>query len=102
MSLRSTRREFLKTVGVAAAAASTPAIAARVAAAANVDEVKVARSLVVNRAPLGPSRFYSLPLTSIRPKGWLKRQMETQAARRSGPLDEIWPDLRRERGWICW
>ena len=100
MSLRSTRRDFLKTVGIAAAAASTPAVAASVAAASSVADAKASSSLVVNRAPLGPSRFYSLPLTSIRPKGWLKRQMEIQAAGLSGHLDEFWPDLGPDSGWL--
>jgi len=105
MLFRPTRRDFLKTVGVAAAAASTPAVAARVAAASSITDVKVSSPLVsppvaLNRAPLGQSRFYSLPLTSVRPKGWLKRQMEIQAAGLSGHLDEFWPDLGPDSGWL--
>jgi len=100
MSYRSTRRDFLKTVSVAAAAAATPAVAARVAAASRVSEAKMSSPLVANRAPLGQSNFYSLPLTSIRPKGWLKRQMEIQAAGLSGHLDEFWPDVGSESGWL--
>src|SRR5256885_4486946 len=103
MLFRPTRRDFLKTVGVAAAAASTPAVAARVAAASSITDVKassplVSPAVVLNRAPLGQSRFYSLPLTSVRPKGWLKRQMEIQAAGLSGHLDEFWPDLGPDSG----
>src|SRR5258707_15579934 len=100
MSLRSTRRDFLKTVGIAAAAASAPAVAARVAAASRVTEVRVSSPLVMNRAPLGQSSFHLLPLTSIRPNGWLKRQMEIQAAGLSGDLDEFWPDLGPDSGWL--
>jgi DUF1680 family protein len=99
MLIRS-RRDFLKTVGVAAAAASAPAVAARVAAASSVTDVKASSPLVANRAPLGRSSFYALPLTSIRPKGWLKRQMEIQAAGLSGHLDEFWPDVGPESGWL--
>jgi DUF1680 family protein len=99
MSVRS-RRDFLKTVGVAAAAVATPGVATRVAAASRVTDVKVSSPLVANRAPLGQSNFYSLPLTSIRPKGWLKRQMEIQAAGLSGHLDEFWPDVGPESGWL--
>src|ERR1700674_5745244 len=103
MLFRPTRRDFLKTVGVAAA--STPAVAARVAAASSITDVKVSSPLVspavvLNRAPLGQSRFYSLPLTSVRPKGWLKRQMEIQAAGLSGHLDEFWPDVGPNSGWL--
>src|SRR2546430_1346389 len=103
MLFRPTRRDFLKTVGVAAAAASMPAVAARVAAASSINDVKVSSPLVspavvLNRAPLGQSRFCSLPLTSVRPKGWLKRQMEIQAAGLSGHLDEFWPDLGPDCG----
>jgi len=97
MSVRS-RRDFLKTIGVAAAAA--PAVAASVAAASSVADLKVSSPLVANRAPLGQSSFYPLPLTSIRPKGWLKRQMEIQAAGLSGHLDEFWPDVGPESGWL--
>jgi uncharacterized protein len=99
MLIRS-RRDFLKTVGVAAAAASAPAVAARVAAASSVTDVKASSPLVANRAPLGQSSFYPFPLTSIRPKGWLKRQMEIQAAGLSGHLDEFWPDVGPESGWL--
>src|SRR5258705_3405000 len=97
MSVRS-RRDFLKTIGVAAAAAR--AVAASVAAASSVADLKVSSPLVANRAPLGQSSFYPLPLTSIRPKGWLKRQMEIQAAGLSGHLDEFWPDVGPESGWL--
>ena len=102
MSVRSTRRNFLKTVGVAAAAASTPAGVARLATASNITDAKSTAipGVVLNRAPLGPSRFYSLPLTSIRPQGWLKRQMKIQAAGLSGHLDEFWPDLGPDSGWL--
>jgi len=31
---------------------------------------------------------------AIRPRGWLRRQLEIQAAGLSGNLDKIWPDVR--------
>jgi hypothetical protein len=48
-----------------------------------------ATEVVKNRSPLGPNRFYPLPLTSIRPRGWLERQLRIQAAGLSGHLDEL-------------
>ena len=36
---------------------------------------------------------------SIRPEGWLRRQMEIQARGLSGNLDRIWPDVR-DSAWI--
>ncbi len=35
----------------------------------------------------------------IKPQGWLKRQLEIQAAGLSGNLDKIWPDVR-DSAWI--
>lgn len=35
----------------------------------------------------------------IKPKGWLKRQLEIQAEGLSGNLDKIWPDIR-DSAWI--
>lgn len=53
-----------------------------------------------NRAPLAPDRFYSLPLTSVRPRGWLERQLRIQADGLSGHLDEFWPDVGPNSDWL--
>lgn len=42
--------------------------------------------------------FQTLPLTSIRPTGWLKHQLEIQAGGLTGHLHEFWPDIR-DSGW---
>ncbi len=52
-----------------------------------------------NKAPLSPTIFASLPLGSIKPRGWLRRQLQIQANGLSGHLDEFWPDLS-DSGWI--
>ena len=43
-------------------------------------------------------RFRPLPLGSIRPQGWLARQLRIQADGLSGHLDEFWPDIKDS----CW
>ena len=53
-----------------------------------------------NRAPLQPAALYPLPLTSIQPRGWLKRQLRIQAEGLSGHLDEIWSDVGPNSAWL--
>jgi len=53
-----------------------------------------------NRAPLAPNRFDPLPLGSVRPRGWLARQLRIQADGLSGHLDEFWPDVGPNSGWL--
>ncbi len=60
-----------------------------------------AQAMVVkNRAPLPQNSFDRLPLTSVKPRGWLRRQLEIQAGGLSGHLDEFWPDLGPNSGWL--
>jgi len=44
---------------------------------------------VGNRAPLLPSPLIKLPMASIRPEGWLRRQLELEADGFSGRLTEL-------------
>lgn len=53
-----------------------------------------------NRAPLAPNAFQPLPLTSVTPKGWLLRQLRIQASGLSGHLDEFWPSVGPDSGWL--
>jgi hypothetical protein len=53
-----------------------------------------------NRSPLKPAAFCSLPLGAIRPCGWLKDQLQVQANGLTGHLEEIWPDVGSESGWL--
>jgi DUF1680 family protein len=46
---------------------------------------------------LAQPRFRSLPLGSVRPGGWLARQLRIQADGLSGHLDEFWPDVKDSR-----
>jgi len=56
--------------------------------------------VVKNRAPLSASSFYLLPLGAVKPEGWLKRQLQIQAEGLSGHLDEFWPSLAADSGWL--
>jgi uncharacterized protein len=53
-----------------------------------------------NRVPLSPSAFLELPLGAIEPTGWLRDQLEIQAEGLSGHLDEFWPDVGPQSGWL--
>jgi hypothetical protein len=59
-----------------------------------------AGQVVGNRAPLQPNAFDSLPLGAIEPRGWLRRQLEIQAAGLTGHLDEFWNDVGPNSGWL--
>ncbi len=60
----------------------------------------VARGAFKNRAPLAPNAFNMLPLGSVRPTGWLRRQLEIQATGLGGHLDETWADVGNNSGWL--
>jgi hypothetical protein len=55
---------------------------------------------VFTRAPLAEAPRALLPVGAIRPRGWLKRQLEVQAAGLTGHLHEIWPDVGPTSGWL--
>lgn len=46
-----------------------------------------------------PLEAEPLPLGTIKPAGWLRRQLEIQASGLSGHLDEFWPDVAQS-SWI--
>src|SRR5579872_4722734 len=48
---------------------------------------------------LADNIFKPLPLTSLRPSGWLFRQLQVQANGLAGHLDEFWPDVAQS-GWV--
>src|SRR5436190_20992992 len=55
---------------------------------------------VKNRPPLSPNAFYALPLTSIKPQGWLRRQLQIQANGLTGHLPDFWADVGPNSGWL--
>lgn len=97
----SNRRGFLKRLGVLAAASSLPAGSfAGFAAGAMSASISSMRPVVKNRAPLAQSAFYPLPLGAVRPTGWLEAQLKIQANGMGGHLDETWPDVGPNSGWL--
>jgi hypothetical protein len=46
-----------------------------------------------NPEPLLRNAYIKLPVGAVKPSGWLKSQLEIQAAGLTGNLDEFWPDL---------
>lgn len=52
-----------------------------------------------NRKPLPQTTFVPLPLGSVMPEGWLKRQLRIQANGQSGRLPEFWESLGPNSGW---
>ena len=101
MGYRCDRRTFLRQLGAVGVSAWParylfPSPATAVAA----KNSPTPRPALKNRAPLAANAFYLLPLGSIRPAGWLRRQLEIQAAGLSGHLDETWPDVGPNSGWL--
>jgi hypothetical protein len=94
------RRTFLKQAGAVAAAAALPSRRAAGSQTAAKTTGGPAQGVVKNRAPLAANAFYTLPLGSIRPAGWLLSQLQTQASGLSGHLDEVWPDVGPNSGWL--
>ena len=106
------RREVLKLLASAGAGvALTPSLlqaedrktrAARAGreGAAGPASAAVPRAAVKNREPLRANAFYTLPLGSVRPAGWLRRQLEIQATGLGGHLDETWADVGSNSGWL--
>ncbi len=55
---------------------------------------------VSNRPPLASNVYYPLPLTSVKPEGWLRDQLLIQADGLTGHVDEFWPDLGSNSAWL--
>ncbi|MDR3689682.1 MAG: glycoside hydrolase family 127 protein, partial [Fimbriimonas sp.] len=54
-----------------------------------------------SRAPLAPSAFEKLPIGSIRPNGWVRKQLELEAQGFTGRLTEISPWLKKQNNaWL--
>jgi hypothetical protein len=93
---RLSRRRFLKQVSLAGLASSAPAgVLSAVAGAVRAPSEPFRQAATKNRTPLARSAFYPLP-----PAGWLRAQLQLQADGLSGHLDETWPDVGPNSGWL--
>jgi hypothetical protein len=72
------RRKFLESVA---------------AGVATVSSLSAARESRADSPGLAAPMFRPLPLGSIRPEGWLLRQLRLQRDGLTGHLDEFWPDV---------
>ncbi len=103
---RKSRRRFLEQLGTAGLAAAVlpgkllAASAPKPGAKPGTKPQATGGAPVPNRAPLAPNAFDLLPLGSIRPTGWLRRQLEIQANGLGGHLDETWADVGPNSGWL--
>jgi uncharacterized protein len=98
----SSRRLFLKRLGLAGLTSTFPAgrLVGWSSSAFTGAVPSGWPSAVKNRTPLAPNAFYLLPLNAIRPTGWLRAQLQVQADGLSGHLDETWPDVGPNSGWL--
>ncbi len=83
------RRSFLQ-MGTAVAAAAL--VAPEVLSAATAPAAAA--------GGLAAPAFGMLPLGQILPAGWLRRQLRLQADGMGGHLDEFWPDVGPNSGWL--
>jgi hypothetical protein len=90
-----TRRRFLQAIAVTGAMAALTYNPATALEAPRRGSVALFPEGALARQP-----FQLLPTGSIMPGGWLRRQLEIQAAGLGGHLDETWADVGPDSGWL--
>ncbi|GAB3883107.1 beta-L-arabinofuranosidase domain-containing protein [Spirosoma agri] len=53
-----------------------------------------------SRAPLALQKYVELPLGAIKPDGWIRHQLEVMRDGATGHLDEYYPKIRDDNGWL--
>lgn len=91
-----TRRQFMKHIGMVGIIGAAPSVFA------TNDDARLGNTPSAHSSADAVRRgvFDLLPLGSIRPRGWLKSQLQLQANGLSGHLDETWPDVGPTSGWL--
>jgi uncharacterized protein len=90
------RRHFLS--GIAAGISASAVVSGETAGSQVGETSGPAIPTSKSRAPgLAAPAFRPLPIGSIRPAGWLLRQLRIQADGLSGHLDEFWPDVGQSK-----
>jgi hypothetical protein len=95
------RRDFIQRTSAGVIALSTYPFSAGAADVKQRRENQARnRHYVSNREPLTPNPYIPLPLGSIQPGGWLRRQLRGWAEGMTGELDQVWPDVGSDNGWL--
>ena len=63
-------------------------------------ELPVHRQPVANRAPLAETPLVRLPIGSVRPQGWLERQLQLQREGLTGSAEQLYDALEANSGWL--
>src|SRR5512144_3145119 len=82
------RRTFLASIGAGVAAGAAPL---------GGTSMQDATERAAAPPGLADPAFRPLPLGSVRPAGWLARQLRIQADGLSGHLDQFWPDVAQSQ-----
>jgi uncharacterized protein len=66
-----------------------------------------AQNYIINQQLLIPQKYIELPLSSIKPQGWLLEQLIIMKDGSTGHLDETYEKLKNDNGWLggkgdCW
>ncbi len=51
-------------------------------------------------ASLASTAYEMLPLGDVQPKKWLYKQLRLQTNGKTGPLEELWPDVAAVSTWL--
>lgn len=96
------RRSFLQGMTLVTAVSAMTFRPLRAAAMPAEESVEAAARQVplFPQAPLMQQPFALLPAGSIKAAGWLRRQLEIQAGGLGGHLDEFWPIVGSDSGWL--
>ncbi len=86
---RLNRRQFMGSLAAGTTASASASFSERTSRSLRAAHVAAGR--------LAEPAFRALPLGSIRPSGWLLRQLRTQADGLTGHLDEFWPDVAQSK-----